>query len=474
MAWFRKKRGHNILQARGGGLAVLSECDFKSEVFQSKLWYRGIASELSQFYALHDGHGQRGFWSQAAANGHIRKLHSGLPSIIIDTLCDITMGDLLNIKLENEADQALWDKIYADNNGARLFKKAVKQALCMGDGAFKISLDNNFANPIIEFYSAERLRYNYRRGRVSEVIFLSEISHDDNDYVLEEAYAHEGIFYRLLDHRGQAVSLKTLPQTAGLKDIGHNLGILLAIPLIFDDNPRHEGRGKSIYDGKSAIFDAIDEVLSQWIDALRDGRVQKYIPIGLIPRNPHNGRLMQHNTFASRYIQTEMDMSEGARNEIKVVQPDIDIGAFQNTMLHYMEMALAGIMAPETLGLDLKSRDNARAQREREKATLYTRSKIIMALRHSLTELIRAAICAHAAYFENKLRPADEVKPCIEFGEYAAPSFDSQLEAVAKGVQGGVMSIDNAVEQLYGNSWSANQKQEEAAKIKEERGWTEK
>jgi hypothetical protein len=343
----------------------------------------------------------------------------------------------------------VWDKIAWENGFDALMARAVRQTLALGDGAFKISFDPELSDlPIIEFFAADRVRFNYRRGRIFEVVFLQGN--------LEEIYHRDGIRYRLLDDKGQ--------ETIGPKpeDITHSLGINLAVPLIFDENPKHEGRGKSIFDGKIHAFDALDETLSSWVDALRDGRVQKYIPYGLLPRNPHNGRVMSLSGFESRFIQTEMDLAEGADNAIKVVQPAIDTGAYEAAYIGFLNLALQGVIAPATLGLDLKRNENAAAQREKEKATLYTRSRIIDGLRGSIGKLVAAVMATYDGLAGNTPR---EYKVNVEFGEYAAPDFGTQLAVIGKAVADGILSVDTAVEQLYGDTWSDEQKSLEVERL---------
>ena len=58
----------------------------------------------------------------------------------------------------------------------------------------------------------------------------------------------------------------------------------------------------------------------------------------------------------------------------------------------------------------------------------------------------------------------------MTFGEYANPSFESQVETVSKAKQGGIMSIDAAVDELYGDTKDDKWKQEEIARIKMEQG----
>ena len=57
-----------------------------------------------------------------------------------------------------------------------------------------------------------------------------------------------------------------------------------------------------------------------------------------------------------------------------------------------LDLCLQGIISPSTLGIDVKKLDNAEAQREKEKATLYTRNAIVEALQEELPEVISFCI----------------------------------------------------------------------------------
>ena len=109
-------------------------------------------------------------------------------------------------------------------------------------------------------------------------------------------------------------------------------------------------------------------------------------------------------------------------------------------------------------------------QREKEKTTLYTRNAIVEALQNTLPELISACLNCYNTLMN---QPIEEVKVNIPFGEYANPSFESQVETVTKGKQGGVMSIEAAVEELYGDSRDEEWKAEEVKRLKAEQGIAE-
>ena len=131
---------------------------------------------------------------------------------------------------------------------------------------------------------------------------------------------------------------------------------------------------------------------------------------------------------------------------------------------------MQGIISPSTLGIDVKKLDNAEAQREKEKATLYTRGSIVKALQKVLPRVIQAHFDAYNILNRTAL---EEVKVDVNFGEYANPSFESQVETVSKAKTGGIMSIEASVDELYGDSKDDDWKKEEVARLKAEQGIAE-
>jgi hypothetical protein len=58
----------------------------------------------------------------------------------------------------------------------------------------------------------------------------------------------------------------------------------------------------------------------------------------------------------------------------------------------------------------------------------------------------------------------------VKFGEYASPDFDSTVDTVVRARMGGVMSIEQSVEELYGDTWTREDKDAEIARLKAEQG----
>jgi len=459
-------------------IIIQEPLSYESNVLRNRLWYRGDPSELDQFYkqlssATNDSVAASRFWAAVpSADLQIRKIHSGLPAMIVDRITDIVTVDFDGIELETEMLLKRWDEISEDNKFPELLGESIAETLVAGDGAFKLVVDPDVSEyPIIEFYGGERVEYRTVRDRLQEIVFLSEYTHRDKTYRLEETYGRGYIRTRLFDDQGREVPLGTVPETAKLvPEVIYAGDFLMAVPMRFFKSPKWPGRGKSIFEAKADSFDALDEVISQWIDAIRAGRVQKYIPEDLIPRDPRTGATLRPNPFDNQFIKVGAVMAEDAKGQITTVQPQILYEAFVESYANALDMCLQGIISPATLGIDLKKTDNAEAQREKEKTTLYTRGKIIDALNEVIPRLVDVTLKVQDTM---QRRAPGEYEVSIKFGEYASPDFDTVVETVGKARSFGIMSIERAVEELYGDSWTDEEKAEEIVRLKAEQGYTE-
>lgn len=464
----------NIQPAVDKTINIREPLTYQSNVLRNRLWYRGDPSELDQFFkqSALDLVARSRFWAAVPSDDlNIRKIHSGLPAMITDRLSDIVIADLDKIELSNEAFSNLWKEISKDNKFNELLGEAITETLVSGDGAFKITVDTDITKyPIIEFYSGEKVNYRYNRGRLQEILFYIDYVVENKTYRLEETYGKGYIRYKLYDEAGKEVNIKTVKETANLNEITFKGDFIMGVPLKFFKSAKFMNRGKSVFDSKSDSFDALDEVISQWIDAIRDGRVVKYIPEDLVPKNPETGELLKPNSFDNKFIKIGSSLSEDAKNQIDMKQAQINYQAYVESYSNAIDMCLQGIISPSTLGIDLKKTDNAEAQREKEKATLYTRGKIVDTLTEVIPELVNIVLGVNNLIL--KQNPG-EYEVTISFGEYASPSFDTVVETVGKAKTYGIMSIEKAIDELYGDTMTEEEKAQEVARIKSDNSYLE-
>lgn len=448
--------------------------DHDGNCVKNIIWYRGESYELTQFYQnIPGGDDGMKFWAAKSTVGReIRKIHTGLPGIIVDRLTDIVINDFSQISFNKESDKREWNDISKDNNFKEILKDAVTKMLILGDGAFKLSLDESISMyPIIEFYGADKVDYVYNRGRIQEVVFITEYTHNETVYVLKEHYGYGYIRYKLYRETDNIeVPLNTIPILSNLVDMGFDKSLIMAHPIKYGKSPKWEGRGQSIFDKKTDDFDALDEAWSQWMDALRKGRSKEWIPESLLPRNPDTGAIIKSNAFDNSYIIKGDDMSENSQNKIEVTQPAIPHDSYLATYITALDLCLQGLISPSTLGIDVKKLDNADAQREKEKTTLYTRGNIVDILQDQIPLFIQKVFDV-VSISQNNM--PTEIKCTIDFSEYANPSFESQVETVGKAKTQGIMSVEASVDELYGDTKDEEWKKEEVARLKAEQGITD-
>ena len=86
--------------------------------------------------------------------------------------------------------------------------------------------------------------------------------------MLNERYGY-GYIINELYSGNQMLEVSALKATENLKNFAFDENVMLAVPLMIYESAKYEGRGGSIFDGKLDSFDSLDEVWSQWMDALR-------------------------------------------------------------------------------------------------------------------------------------------------------------------------------------------------------------
>lgn len=441
---------------------------------KNELWYRGDPAELEQFYKQVAGMSMNGFssvsmsrfWAATpSTNELIRKFHSGIPKLIIDKLAGIVSEDMNEPDMD-QAHLSRWKEIETETNFDEILKDAIVQTLTKGDGAFKICVDSSISDcPLIEFYSGNNVDYVYKRGHLMEIIFYTDYWKADKHYKLFEHYGRGYVNYELLNDMGSTCDLDIIDETSGLQNVSFEGDYIMGVPLRFKNSSKFKDRGESIIEGKGDIFDALDEVLSSWLDALRAGRVKQYIPDNLIPRNPEDGSVMKPDVF-NPYIRKGSSLAEDAQNVIEVIQGKIDYDAFVTTYITFLDCALQGLISPSTLGIDVKKLDNAESQREKEKTTMYTRDSLIGTLSKALPKLVDRVLQTDAQM--HKVKPEEKYGATFEWGQYANPSFEAMVETIGKARMQSIMSIEQCVEELYGDTMSDEDKAEEVCRLKAE------
>lgn len=462
-----------IKPATSRRITIKEPLTFQETVLKNQLWYRGKPEELEQFFkqtAVYDIDEAR-FWA-SVPHGQVRKIHSGIVGTVVDRYRDIVIADMDGIDFgeANAEKQEIWDEVVKKCHFAQVIAEGISGALSSGDGAFKVSIDGKSPYPVVEFYTADEVYFVKSGQTLTEIKFYTTYQVGTKEYRLEETYGTGYVRYRLYSENGKEKKLNILEETSSLTDVEFDGDFMMAVPFIVFPSDRWKGRGKALFDSKTDSLDALDEVISQWLDAVRMGRVKRYIPEDMVPRDPDTGKAIPANPFDNDYIATGSMKAEGDKAKIEISQPEISYEAYVNSYASFLDLVLQGIISPATLGIDLKKRDNGEAQREKEKITLHTRNKIVESLTTVLPELAGVMMKTYDLLYN---RPAGEYEASVKFGEYASPDFDSTVDTVVKAKSGGVMSIEKSVDELYGDTLTPQEKEEEVARLKAEQGIAE-
>ena len=333
----------NVVPANPYSIQINETLDFETNAIRNRIWYRGDSNELEQLYhSINEYADKYKFWASKCSPGmEMRKIHTGLPGLIVRILSSIVLADMNDLEFDSDQQKELWEEISEDNKFAEKLEKALKEVLYIGDGAFKVTIDTEVSDyPIIEWYPGDRIEIIRRRDRIQEIVFKTPYHADGRTYVLNERYGY-GMIVNELYLDGKQVDIKSIAATKNLSDYAFDKSIILAAPLQIYESTKYEGRGGSIFDGKLDSFDAFDESWSQWMDALRAGRSKEYIPECFLPRNPNTGEVLKPNHFDNRYIQTDQSMGEGAQNKIDLEQPAIPHDSYLATYITALDLCLS-------------------------------------------------------------------------------------------------------------------------------------
>ena len=459
----------DIKPANPKTITIYERDTYETETLRNRLWYRGDPNELEQYFKRvakeWKGSAKTKFWAAEPSKGSaIRKMHTGLPKMITNKLSDIVVADMDKIELK---EQELWDSISKDNKFPQQVGSCISETLVDGDGAFKISVDTDLSKyPIIEFYGGERVSYVYKRGRLQEIIFHTSYTQDMAEYCLHEHYGRGFIDYKLYNARGDEVELNKVEDCAALQPHNTFAGdYIMGVPVMFFKSIKYKGRGESVFTSKNDDFDALDEVVSQWIDAIRKGRVYRYIPKHMLPRDTDTGEILSPHVFDNDYIEAGASLAEDAKEVVTLSQADINYAAYVESYASFMDMCLQGIISPGTLGIDLKKTDNSESQREKEKATITSCNKIVDVLTEIIPEVVSVCMMTYDNMCEKSI---GEYEASVKFGEYGTPTFDKVVETVVTAKTGGVMSTKQALKQMYGDTWTDKEIEEELQLIEKD------
>ncbi len=202
-------------------IRIINNIDFETNAIRNSIWYRGDSNELQQLYnqVLEEADRYK-FWACRSSPGQeIRKIHTGLPGLMVKVLTDIVLNDLNEFEFISPKDGSLWAEMDKEDYFKEQLNTALRELLYVGDGAWKIAIDTAFSPyPMSEWVGGQNVEYVYQYGRIKELIFKTLYIQSSITYTLHEIYGYGYIKHKLY-RRDEEVSLNSLPETADKKDL---------------------------------------------------------------------------------------------------------------------------------------------------------------------------------------------------------------------------------------------------------------
>lgn len=463
-------------------------------ISEARVWYIGDSNELLNYYTneqMHDNHNEavynrnrsNYFWGISSQEANIKRVHSGLPKAIVDTLTNAIGFPTITAKYQGkEVDVPML--LEALELKKKTMQEQMPLTMAIGYGAWKINIDPDFSkSPILEYYEAKDVEFIAKYGKIIGVIFKDYYKYDRKNYLLLDT--------RHLDKNGDSVmdfelfemtnrndvkpvSLSTIPELAHLADKNKSKGIkgykrILAVPCRFLFDPNNPNYGKSIYAGRYDLFDDLDQSLSQRSQTSRVSTPVEYYPVDMLERSKRDGSPTLPSVYNRQYVKKEgiPDGNGNVDSMIQTTQPQLNFAQYNEEQREIVSMILNGLLSPATMGIDLARKDNAEAQREKEKVTIMTRDNIIAQETEILKSLIRVCLDVQA-YINTGLIPLDDsdTEISVKFNQFANPSFESLSQTLSPMLANGTISVEMYVDKLYGDSLSEEEKQKEIEALK--------
>ena len=463
------------------------------------VWYDGDGDELLNFYTRENYIGfnyepfymrnkKNYFWAISSTEAQIKRTHSGQPRNIVDTLVNIMPFPLISAGDDTKNLQAVvkesgLEQVYKDEQ--------LPLTLVEGWGCWKINWDKDVSDyPSVEYVSAENVDFIYKNGKIIGIVFKNYYTSDKKRYLLLEtrsiewkpnsAAAEGSEGERVLVITNELYELPTntaagdddtllkkvdLKTVSALESVEERIEIgpfdkLFAVPCVLLGNTsRQWGYGRSIFTGKIDLFDDLDQALSQSSNAVRLSTPIEYIDEEYLERDK-NGLPKKPKAYDRKYV-----MMKGQKNgdglatgqPVQITQPSVEFSRYSDHAVQILLQILNGILSPATLGIDIAKKDNAAAQREKEKVTIFTRNALINGEERILRSLMEQMLMAKE-FMDTGAVSVHSYDISVKFNEFEDDSFENKLEALGKAYDMEEISTDMYLNKLYGDTLSEEER----------------
>ena len=151
---------------------------------------------------------------------------------------------------------------------------------------------------------------------------------------------------------------------------------------------------------------------------------------------------------------------------VTVTQPNLDFAKYSTEAIQVLLQIMNGIISPATLGVDIAKKDNAEAQREKEKVTIFTRNMVTSCEQKILKKLFNELLCAKELMDTGVITTKDYTIS-ITFTEFADDSYENKITVLGDQLSKGNISYEMYLSKLYGGKLSDAEYERELNFLKE-------
>lgn len=459
----------------------------RANLAEYRIWYVGDSDEIENLYTekaagenqenpIYNRNKPAYFWAINVKNDEqpIKKVHSGIPKAIVDTLSAVIGMPKIDCASKHDTLQQI---MKVNHFAHKLTQEGRPLTFVEGWGAWKVNFNKDLSEyPIIQYYEGENVDYIVKSGLIIGIVYRDYYKYQKKNYVLLETRCVENgnsiIRYELYrlekSNEVEQVPINTIPELADLEDkVIPGLKKILGVPSKYFFDVMNKNYGKSIFAGKIDVFDDIDQCLSQASQTDRVSTPVEYYPTDVLERDK-NGKTTLPSVYNRQYVATEVtpDGDGQLNGKIETTQPVLNYEQYIIRYKSLIDVAITGTLSPATMGIDVAKKDNAEAQREKEKATMYTRDNVCGSEDRQIKDLMEICLIVKEYMDTGKITVFD-YDITVQYNEFANPTFESMATILLPLWTSGAISTKMYVDKLYGDGLSDEEKEKEIAALEE-------
>jgi hypothetical protein len=452
---------------------------FRRELDENFVWFSGrpeaievFFKNLRVFYSMsapsmlsaYDINAQQyNFWKDVG--GEMARIHSGIPALMSKTYANLLKPSSMIMKIlkddgtVDEDTQKRLEDILRENHWHSISKKGVITESWGGFFFLKLSYDPEISDrPIIELVDPRQGRVIVKRGRVIGYKFSTNQIIGNDTYELIESYTFDKdkkvkISYNVYKNNKEVDELPAEFQAIKNKTLGIDF-----LPAFLKNNTAHSSKfpekvyGESDYANSQSLFHILDSLLSNLELDVDNSKAIQFVNKNLLEFDAENDAEMYNKHKLRVFLSNKiMDDPEFDINKmITLFQPELRIAAFDPALKDITVRILANAgLSPTAVGMPGYESVNASnlSQTARRENSIISRDEKLELWIPFLEDFVEKLL--QFDDFISGSRDKKSYNVFVEYNKYIAPDLNTLVNIVTKAVNGGIMSLEQAIDLMW-------------------------